>query len=140
MLQRDAFKKLYHQESVAILLANVMNGADIGMVQSGRRLRFPLESSQRVGIARQLFRKEFQGNEAMQTRVFGLVDHAHSTATESLVDTVVRNRLTNELVGIRHSAAILGCVLRLSQRIEVTWRQALGHSILFLTAIDAPAR
>jgi hypothetical protein len=42
-------------------------------------------------------------------------------------------------VGIRHSAAILGCVFRLSQRIEVTrievtWRQTkhqiLGNSII----------
>jgi hypothetical protein len=32
-------------------------------------------------------------------------------------------------VGMRHSAAILGCVLRLSQRIEVTWRQT-KHRVL----------
>jgi hypothetical protein len=34
----------------------------------------------------------------------------------------VGNGLADEDVGVRHSAAILGCVLRLSQRIEVTNR------------------
>ena len=51
------------------------------------------------------------------------VDFAHPSATELFEDAVVRNRLPNERVGIRHSAAILRCVLRLNQRIEVTWRQ-----------------
>ena len=32
--------------------------------------------------------------------------------------------LPDERVGVRHSTAILGCVLRLSQRIAVIWRQA----------------
>ena len=45
------------------------------------------------------------------------------SATELFEDAVVRNRLPNERVGIRDSAAILGCVLRLSQQIEVAWRQ-----------------
>jgi hypothetical protein len=35
----------------------------------------------------------------------------------------VRNRLPDERIGLRHNAVILGCVLRLSQRIEVFWRQ-----------------
>jgi len=51
------------------------------------------------------------------------VDFAHPSATELFEDAVVRNRLPNESVGIRHGAVILRCVLRLNQRIEVTWRQ-----------------
>jgi hypothetical protein len=35
----------------------------------------------------------------------------------------VGDGLPSEGVGLRHSGAILGCVLRLSQRIAVNWRQ-----------------
>jgi hypothetical protein len=38
------------------------------------------------------------------------VDFSHPSATELFEDAVVRNRLPNERVGIRDSAAILGCV------------------------------
>jgi len=40
-----------------------------------------------------------------------------------LQDAVVGDGLADEGVGLRHSAAIIGLVLRLSQRIEVIWRQ-----------------
>ena len=42
-----------------------------------------------------------------------------SDPTKFLDNAVVRERLPDENVGVRHGAAILGCVLRLSQRIEV---------------------
>ena len=61
----------------------------------------------------------------MQTCVFGLVDHAHSTAAKFLEDAIVGDGLADKGVGVRHCAAILGCVLRLSQRIEVFRVKAL---------------
>jgi hypothetical protein len=35
----------------------------------------------------------------------------------------VGDGLADERVAVRHNAAMLGCVLRLSQRIAVNWRQ-----------------
>ena len=52
-------------------------------------------------------------------QILRTVDFAHSSATELFQDAVLGDRLADEGVGVRHSAAILGCVLRLSQRIEV---------------------
>jgi hypothetical protein len=55
-------------------------------------------------------RKEFQGDEAMQASVFGLVDNTHSTTTEFFNDPVVRDRLADERLGLRHLASMLGRV------------------------------
>jgi len=44
----------------------------------------------------------------------------------------VRNRLPDERVGVRHSAAILVCVLQISQRIAVIWQtknKVLGNAL-----------
>jgi len=52
----------------------------------------------------------------MRTGIFGLVDHAHAALTEFFENAVVRDRLPEERVGVRHSAVILGCVSKVSRR------------------------
>jgi len=44
VLQRDAVEKLHGDEKAASFFANVVNGADIGMVERGRRTRFAQEA------------------------------------------------------------------------------------------------
>ncbi len=44
MLQRHPIQKLHDEERVPVLLPDLMDCADIGMVQGGRGLRFPLEA------------------------------------------------------------------------------------------------
>jgi hypothetical protein len=79
-----------------------MNGADIWVVQGGSGLSFPLKSSERVRITGDTVRKEFQGNEAMQTDVFGLINHTHAAAAELLNDAVVRDGLADKRLGLHH--------------------------------------
>jgi hypothetical protein len=43
MLQRYSVEKLHNQERMAILLPDLVDGADIGMIECRRRLRLPLE-------------------------------------------------------------------------------------------------
>ena len=69
-----------------------------------------------------IVREEFQRHVAAQAGVFGFVDDIHAAAAQLLDDAVVRNGLPDERIGLRHNAVILGCALRLSQRIEVIWR------------------
>jgi hypothetical protein len=45
MLERRAIEKFHGDESLAILLADVVNGADIGVVQRGGGLSFTLKAS-----------------------------------------------------------------------------------------------
>jgi len=53
-----------------------------------------------------------------QACVFGLIHNPHAATAEFFKDAVMRDALSDERVGVRHVAAILGCALRLSQRIE----------------------
>ena len=70
-----------------------------------------------------IVREEFQGHEAAKFGVLSLIHHTHAAPAKLLDDAVVGDGLADEGVGLRHSAVILGCVLRLSQRIEGIWRQ-----------------
>ena len=97
MLQRHAVQKLHGDEGLAVLLADVVNGADVGMIQRGRGLRFALKAGQRLRIAGNVFGQELQGDEAVQPRVLGLVNHAHPAAAQLLDDAVVRDGLADHL-------------------------------------------
>ena len=73
-------------------LAHVMDRADVGMVQRRGRLCFTPETLQRLGALGHVFRQEFERDETVQACVLGLIDDAHTTATEFLDEAVVRDR------------------------------------------------
>ena len=75
--------------------ADVVDGADVGMIQSRGSARFALETLERLGVARQLVGQELQGDKAAEPRVFGLVNHAHPAAAQLLHNAVVRDGLPN---------------------------------------------
>jgi len=81
---------------MSLVLANVVNGADIRVIQSGGGLRFALEAGQSLRIPGYFIGKEFQRNEAAQPGVFCLVDHAHAAAAELLDHPVVRDGLAEQ--------------------------------------------
>jgi hypothetical protein len=74
---------------LAILLANLMNRADVGMVQRRGGARFALKSFQRMPVFSYFFREKLKRNETAQGRVFGLVNHTHPSATQLLQDPVM---------------------------------------------------
>ena len=49
VLEGQAIEVLHGDESLAIFLANIVNGADVGMVQGGGRLGFAPKALQRLG-------------------------------------------------------------------------------------------
>ena len=46
VFQSLAFQKLHGNESLSVLFANVVNSADVRMIECRRRLRLPLKSRQ----------------------------------------------------------------------------------------------
>ena len=92
-----AVEKLHGDEGLAIFFANVVNGADVGMIQRGRRLRLALKTSQRLRIASDFVWQEFEGDKPVQARVFGLVHNAHATTAQLLDDAVVRDGLADHI-------------------------------------------
>jgi hypothetical protein len=89
VLERLAIEKFHGDESVALLLTDIVNRADVGMVQGGGGLRFALESRESLRIARDILRQKFQRDEALEARVFGLVNDTHASAAELFDDAVV---------------------------------------------------
>ena len=95
VLQRLPIQEFHGDERLAVLLANIVNRADVGMVQGGGGLRFTLESRQGLRIPGDILRQKFQRHEALQPRVFGLVNDTHASAAELFDDAVVGERLAN---------------------------------------------
>src|SRR5215469_15108027 len=95
MLESGTFKKLHSNKGFAIDFANIIDGADIGVVQSGGGLRFTLEPRQGLPVLGHIIRKKLHGNKAMEPSVLSFVDHAHSTTADFFEDMVVRDGLAD---------------------------------------------
>ena len=95
VLQRQAVQILHGDERPSLLLPDVVNGADIGVIQGGRRLCFALEAGQRLRITANLLGQKFKGHEAVQACVLGFVDYPHATAAELVGDSIVGDGLTD---------------------------------------------
>ena len=51
MFQGDAIQELHGDERLAVLLADVVNGADVGVIQSGCSLGFALETGEGLRVS-----------------------------------------------------------------------------------------
>ena len=97
VLQRHALEKLHNDEGVPVLLTDVVNRADVGMIQGRSSLSLALESGERLRIAGNFIGQELESYEAMQPRVLGLVN-AHPATAKPFDSAVVRDGLINHSV------------------------------------------
>src|SRR5579863_8342582 len=95
MLQGDAIEKFHGDKGLALLIANVVNRADIGMIQRRGGLRLALETSQGLRIASYFFGQKLQGDETAQPCVFRFVDDTHAATAKFLYDAIVRDGLAD---------------------------------------------
>jgi len=91
MLQRLALQKFHGQKQFAVGFLNVVNRADVRVVQRRRRPRFSPQPLQRLAVFGIFLRQKLQGHEAAQLGVLGLVDHTHAAATELFHDAIMRD-------------------------------------------------
>jgi len=96
MLQGCAVQKLHSNERLLTVLADFVDGANIGMIESRGRPRLPAKPFQCLWVARQFIRQEFEGHEAAKVGVLGFIDHAHAAAAELFKDAVMRDGLPDE--------------------------------------------
>ena len=66
VLQRHPVEKLHGDERLAILFTNLVDRADVGMVEGGRSLSLTMKTRQRLRVLGDLIGQEFQGDKAMQ--------------------------------------------------------------------------
>ncbi len=64
--QGSALQSLHHNEVLAILLPNLVDGANVGMIQGGSRPRLALKTFQRSRIGTQFRRQKLQSHAPAQ--------------------------------------------------------------------------
>jgi hypothetical protein len=107
VLERLTIQKLHHYKCVRILLADVVDGADVGVIQSRCGLRLATEAAEGLWIARDFVGQELKSDETVQARVLGLVNHSHAAAAQLFEDAIVRDGLADhcEMLGFRAASS-----------------------------------
>src|SRR5580658_8699293 len=96
ILESLALETFHGDESPSVFFANVVDSADVGMVESGRGFGFAAEASEGLGILGEVVGKKFQSYEAIKARVLSLVDDSHAAAAELFDYAVVGDGLSDE--------------------------------------------
>ena len=95
-----AFQVLHDNEGLSFMLTNVIDGADIGMIECRCRTSFSLKVLQCLAVPGELLGQKFQGNISTQASVLGPVNHTHPSGTDLLQDFVVRYGLADHVRGL----------------------------------------
>src|SRR5579859_2078548 len=95
VLQCHSIQKLHGDERPPMLVIDLIDRADVRVVQGRSGLGFALEAVERLRIFSYLVRKELEGDEAAEFYILGFVDHAHAAAAQSFQNPVVRDGLAD---------------------------------------------
>ena len=96
MLQRLSVEKLHHDEVLAMMLAHIVDGADVWMIQRGSSPGLAPEPFACQQIVRKLLGQEFERDHSVQSGILGLVDHAHPAAAELLEHAIMGHDLVGQ--------------------------------------------
>jgi len=95
VLESLPFEQLHHQEGAPFILANIVERANMRMIERGGGTRFPQKAFERRGVRAKTFRQKFERHAASQTRIFRLVYHSHASAAELLQNAVMSDSGAN---------------------------------------------
>ena len=93
MPQRLALQQFHGNEGAAFVFIDVVDGADVRVIQGRGGPRFALEPFEGLMVLGKVFGQELEGYEAAELGVLGLVYDAHAPAAQLLENAVVRDRL-----------------------------------------------
>ena len=80
--QRLAFQILHDQVMSALLLADVIESADVGVLQAGDSVCFALEPLAQLGVITQMTGQDLDGNKTIQARVASFIHLAHASRAD----------------------------------------------------------
>jgi hypothetical protein len=80
-----------------LVLVDVVDGADVGVIEGGGGPGLALEALPGLGIGEGPFWEELEGHPAVEAGVHGLVDHAHAPAADLPADPVVGDGLADHV-------------------------------------------
>ena len=81
-LERLAFQQLHGDEVTPAVFANLVDGADIRVVQGGGGTSFTLKTVERERIFFRFGGQELEGDTAAQVEVLGFVHNAHPSTAQ----------------------------------------------------------
>src|SRR6202043_1601578 len=79
LTQSHPFQQFHHDEILTVLLADLVDGADVRMVERRSGASLALETFEGVGIRTKFGGKKLQSYVPAQSFVLGLVDNSHPT-------------------------------------------------------------
>ena len=80
-----------------MLIVNLVDGADVWMVQRGGSLGFALEAAECLRVFGNVVGQKLKGDEAAEVYVLSFINHTHAAAAEFLDDAVVRDGLADHV-------------------------------------------
>src|SRR5439155_6001158 len=87
-LERFTFEVLHDQECRALVFADVVQRADVRMVQARDRARLALKPQVALGIEAKMGRQDFDCDYPVQTSVAGAIHLTHATRTQLRLDFI----------------------------------------------------
>src|ERR1700730_10292066 len=132
--QSLSFQKLQHDEAQATVLPNLVNGADVGMVQSGSGAGFAAKTFERLRVVRDIVGEELQRDEAAQGGVLGAVDNTHPAAAQLVENSIVGDRLPKNRLSIGHGSNMLAEVRSMARELTTAGRSDAPSGFASFTA------
>ena len=83
-LERRAVQQLHHDEMLALVLADVVDRADVRVVERRGGARLAPEAFERLAVVRADPRAGTSARRAAEAGIFGAVDDAHAAAADRL--------------------------------------------------------
>src|SRR5262249_631848 len=98
VLQRVALEIFHDDEGLLAFFADVVNRANVGMIEGGGGLSLAAKPAEGNRIAGDVFRKKLERNEGAEPRFFSFVDDTHPATAEFFDHSVVRDVLADHVV------------------------------------------
>ena len=95
MLQRLTLEQLHGDERTPVVFINVVDRANVRMIQGRRVPGLPLEALQVFAAGCDVFRQKLQRDIAAELRILSLVNDTHSAAPQLFDNPVMRNGFTD---------------------------------------------
>ncbi len=97
LVEAHTVHALHHQNAPALELLDTVDGHDVGVVERSHRFGLAAEPLQALGVFGHLRRQHFEGHFAVELRVEGLVDLAHTATTQPGGDPEVGELTADQL-------------------------------------------
>ena len=95
VLERLAFEIFHGQKGLALLFADIVDGADVGVVQRGGGSGLAAKPVQHGKLAADVIGQKFECDEAPEASVFGLVHNAHPATAKLFDDSIMGDGLAD---------------------------------------------